>query len=195
MQIKIKKNVYVSHNATDSMKEYFKVNSGKWVDVETKHLFNNQYNTEYVRVHDSQIDEVRDDARIGKGKCCYCGALIEQGNECNKHDECKEYGIEWFTEKNTFFIANPKGADIVKQVSMEDEKKFGTFKLEQLAPPLNYYRLSNARERYTFRFDVKTQMFWMGDTIGNTRKRNLGIKAKSFKVEELKAYLTEQQTK
>lgn len=59
--------------------------SGKWVEIDTSFLFENQYNTteEYggERIFDGQIQKIEDDARIGKGRCKYCGAIVEKGQE------------------------------------------------------------------------------------------------------------------
>lgn len=38
---------------------------GKWVEVETTYLFNNQYNVEGLRLHDEHIVEIKNDQRYG----------------------------------------------------------------------------------------------------------------------------------
>lgn len=59
--------------------------AGKWVEIDTTCLFDNQYNTteEYgnLRIFDGDIVRIVDDARIGKGTCRYCGKLVTKGNE------------------------------------------------------------------------------------------------------------------
>ena len=59
--------------------------AGKWVDIDVKNLFNNQYNTteEYgnMRIFDADIQKIENDARINKGRCKYCGAIVERGHE------------------------------------------------------------------------------------------------------------------
>ena len=54
--------------------------TGEWVDIDTKCLFENQYNTTEEcgnkRIFDGQIQKIENDARVGKGKCKYCGAEI-----------------------------------------------------------------------------------------------------------------------
>ena len=192
MEVLIRKNVYTGE-MTKEQKEFFIENAGKWVEIETEHLFKNQYNTKNYRIYDTHIDAVRDDARIGKGTCVYCGSLINEGEECNKHEQCKEYGVEWFTKENTFFIANPNGIADVKPCRMKDEKHFGTFRLEQLDGVLNYYRLKNERQTFKFRFDPVEQCYWLGGVLGYTKRvKSLKIGAKSFNEDKLKEYLTEQ---
>ena len=59
--------------------------TGEWVDIDTKCLFENQYNTTEEcgnkRIFDGQIQKIENDARVGKGKCKYCGAIVERGHE------------------------------------------------------------------------------------------------------------------
>jgi len=191
MQIKIRENCFVSTcGYNPDSKEFIafiEANRGKWVDVETEHLFENQYNTEKFRVMDRHICAVREDARIGKGKCVYCGGLVSVGETCTKHDQCSAYGIKWFNAETTMYIAHPNGVPAVKECKMDDQKKFGTFRLEQLGGSLNYYRLKNARE--TFNFQYADGVFYM---LNGSPRKNLGIKAQSFSLKELKAYLDSQ---
>lgn len=209
MEILIKTNAYCSSiGSTDVAQKFFNENRGKWVKVETEHLFNDQYNTAKVRVHDSQVQAIRNDAREGKGKCKYCGSIVEAGNVCTKYieenkfgDKCSDYGIEWFTAKNTFFLARPNGIDpMPEKIKMEDEPKFGTYRLSYHDGGLDYYTLQNARTLIKFRWDTKNQCYWIGDTIGGTRCESfkskkapwyVQIKAKSFDESKLKAFLNE----
>jgi len=191
MQIKIRENAYVStcglNLSSKAFCDFVKENGGKWIDVETDYLFNNQYNTGKFRIMDSHISAVREDARIGKGKCEYCGKLVLVGETCTKHIDCEKYGIKWFTAENTAFIAHPNGFPSVKKISMDDEPKFGSYTLEHLDGSLNYYRLKNARE--TFNFLYADGVFYMLD---GSPKKHLGIKAMSFDEKKLKKYLEDQ---
>ena len=191
MEILIRSNAFVSTcgiNASSvEFKNWIVENGGKWVKVETDYLFTNQYNTEKFRVMDSMISAVRDDARIGKGKCIYCGTLVNEGESCTKKEDCSKYGIEWFTAKNTCFIAHPNGLPAVTKCKIEDEKKFGSFRLEHLDGALNYYRLKNNREKFEFLYC--NGYFYM---LGGGRKSHLGIKALSFNERDLKTYLQAQ---
>ena len=67
--------------------------TNKWVEIDTKYLFHDQYNTteEYgnQRIFDRDIKEIRDDARIGKGRCKYCGEIVEKGKEQEHYEREK----------------------------------------------------------------------------------------------------------
>ena len=216
MEIQIRKNAYVStlgygrgvRDAQKTMKDFVEAHGGEWVKVDTDNLFNNQYsllNHPYT-LNDSMVSAVRDDVRQGIGKCRYCGSIVREGEECTKYaskgmslinsalnrednqkTKCSEYGVEWFTEKNTPFIAHPDGFPAVPKISMDDEHKNGSFRLEQLSGSLNYYRLKNARE--TFCFLYRDGFFYMQS---GKRYKNLPIKASTFSNTKLKAYLETQ---
>lgn len=79
--------------------------AGQWITVETDYLFTNQYNTvpfkgctNGVRVEDKDVEMIIEDARVGMGKCLYCGSMVGPG------ESCCIYGIEWFTKRNTYFL-------------------------------------------------------------------------------------------
>ena len=102
MKVKIKKNAYVFAQSND-LREWLKKNEGKWFNVETKCLFNNQYNLKKYRVFDSMIEAVKDDARVNKGRCNYCGEIIIRGKE-EEHFLSKENNKDcencfWYKEK------------------------------------------------------------------------------------------------
>jgi len=189
MQVRIRKNAFVStcgihQSFKKEFAQFIKDNEGVWLDVDTECLFSNQYNVSGYRVMDSHIDAVKDDARIGKGKCIYCGKLVNEGDECTHSEECTKYGIDWFTAKNTAFIAHPNGLPLVVHCKCEDEKKFGSFVLEQFSGALNFYRLRNNRSKFEFKYC--NGYFYMEN---GGRKAHLGITAQSFKEDELKKYL------
>ena len=192
MKILIKKNAYIYANS-DKSREWLKENEGKWVEVETDHLFTNQYNTSNMRVLDSQVEAVSDDARIGKGKCKYCGSVLNEGEVCTKYllpnqfgDKCSDYGIEWFTPKNTYFLRYPNG---IKNIQVENVQlhsiKFGTYYFYTgMIESLGCYRLSNARQTINFKYDGN--MFEIHNGIGYKSVKNLPIPAKAM--EELKKW-------
>lgn len=65
---------------------------GKWNEVDTSTLFDNQYNLAVgVRVYDSSIDGVRFDERVGKVICPYCGAVLNAGEKCTARPQCSEH--------------------------------------------------------------------------------------------------------
>jgi len=170
MQIQIKKNAYVYAGASTEMREFLRTHEGKWLQVETDHLFTNQYNTKKWRIMDSMVAAVRRDARIGMGKCKYCGTMVKTGKTCTKHADCATYGIEWFTEKNTYFLRYPNGYDhkAVEILSISVPNiKIGTYYLESF-PSLGYYRLYNCRQTINFRY--QDGKFWVHNGIGLTQK-------------------------
>lgn len=72
----------------------------EWERVDTRALFNNQYNLVNVdcRVFDSDILAIVDDARINKGRCRYCGAIVKRGHEEEhyKEQESKKCDACWW---------------------------------------------------------------------------------------------------
>lgn len=64
---------------------------GKWIEVETKHLFSDQFNTVPIpgvselgmRIMMESVEEIEDDVRIGMKKCYYCGEQTRD-DKCNK---------------------------------------------------------------------------------------------------------------
>ena len=62
--------------------------TGAWVDIDTRCLFDNQYNTTEEcgnkRIFDVDIKRIEGDVRLGLGKCKYCGAIVKRGEE-EKH--------------------------------------------------------------------------------------------------------------
>ena len=50
------------------MNEFLVSNRNKWLDVDTTHLFDNQYNTERFRIYDAHVAAVKDDLR---GECAF----------------------------------------------------------------------------------------------------------------------------
>lgn len=61
--------------------------NGLTVEIDTKHLFHDQYNLypdlngRAERIFDGQIVRIIDDARPGMGRCRYCGKMIRRGEE------------------------------------------------------------------------------------------------------------------
>lgn len=178
MQVKIKKNAYIwAGNLRDVVKKL----EGKWLEVETDFLFNNQYNikTPAIRVYDSMIDAVKNDSREGMGKCKYCGTMIKAGNVCTKYTTekpskignnqpttCAEYGIDWFTPSNTYFLKYPQGVKCYPDEFLSIHPfniKIGSYYLE-CYPSLDYFRLYNSRQTINFKYDGK--MFFVHNGIG-----------------------------
>jgi len=89
---------------------------GTTIEVETNHLFKDQYNTvplpgvseNGLRVLDYIVDGVIDDDRIGRGKCSWCGHhSIKSEKGCQHCEKGLEY-MEWFDDyfKKMFAITS-----------------------------------------------------------------------------------------
>ena len=225
--------------------------TGEWVEIDTNCLFENQYNTTEEfgnkRIFDGQIQKIENDARINKGKCKYCGAIVEKGHEedhfiemeekkklcsmdeletkscfwkskdylgerkiknesrteiidgvaktievktieqkwipyCSHkekyggctHDKHREFGIEWFTEKNCFFLKYPNGFEQftlsdwakgswmvnhynnLKFVNLSYSKMLGSYSLEMEITEdrkhVKMFTLWNSRNRFRFQY-------------------------------------------
>ena len=51
----------------ENFKKWIEENKGKWVDIDTNYLFDNQYNTvSGFRIYDTYIDRIKDDVRTDK---------------------------------------------------------------------------------------------------------------------------------
>jgi len=223
MEILIQEDFYVSGSArfgnddTKAVHAWFEANKGKWITVDVSSLQENSYKTiDGVWVNDNNVQAVRDDARIGKGRCSGCGKVHTIGeSKCSEWKEgtiegvtpssCHGATIKPFTESNVYFIEHPNGLPRVKPLpkTKENERftnnefKCGSFSLEQLGG-LNRFRLKNARQTFIFLWDSKNQTYWTGDfSKVYTPRTSLcrghnRISASSFKEEELKAYLDTQ---
>jgi hypothetical protein len=114
----------ITYGRGNSLRDFLKENSGKWIEIDTKHLFNNQYNTESgYRIYDTMIDAIKNDAR-------------KKGVGYGVNGEIEDIAfLEWKGIK-------PHIIDIPK-------KKFGTYEFESMLG-LNYYRLRNSRQKIDF---------------------------------------------
>jgi len=261
MQVLLKKQIYAGHNATPIYKKFIEENAGKWVDVDTSCLFTDQYNTpgpDGVRLFDSQIDAVRDDARRDMGECRCCGALVRRGEEekhfverensacvldasgavltpcasgkcfwlqtrfigkktekrhrifengreismietwqyeekycshgeaCKKHgwpvcqcekSECRARGVEWFTEKNTFFLKYPEGRGVPALLVPGESVKFGSYTLVRDRWSWgddDFYTFANSRRRVLFVWDRCAEDWRVLRGIGYSGENNFG---------------------
>jgi len=83
--------------------------AGTELEVETKYLFTDQYNTgpikgvakQGLRIMDEYVDEVIDDVRIGRGKCNWCGKhSVKSEKGCEHCEKGQEYMV-WFNDERT----------------------------------------------------------------------------------------------
>lgn len=65
MQVKVSDNAncFGNSKAEQALHTFLVANRGKWLEVETEHLFDNQYNVEGFRLYDTHITEIEGDLR------------------------------------------------------------------------------------------------------------------------------------
>jgi len=159
----------------NKFKQWVKDNQGKEVEIDTSCLFHNQYNTiSGYRIYDTWIDSIKNDVRIGKKKCKYCGE-ITNGENCTKYKECN---LELFSDKNTFFIAHPNGKDKIKKLSFKDHLKNERF-YSCSSINGNYYRISR---RYNIDFVLVGNLIYITNNIGYTPLNKTGLTANEKKI-------------
>ena len=63
----------------DQLKQY----ADTWLELDVTQLHQNSYITKADRINltDKHIAKMEDDARIGKGRCKFCGKVVERGHE------------------------------------------------------------------------------------------------------------------
>lgn len=133
--------------------------------TETKTNENGERVTVNIRTTTEQVEKV----------CTYC----EWADGTRKADctnkECRQYGIEWFTPENTFFLKYPDGFASIPEVdklpargfvvdgrrlNAEYHKKIGSYRLCAILEYENgkpvgvrEYRVGNCRRNYVFRYE------------------------------------------
>lgn len=107
MKIKIKPNI-ANKYSTDYAEKIRQLES-KWVDVETEHLFPDQFNTTSpikgvsaigLRIYAIDVDEIQNDERIGRSRCIYCGRWTDTGKLCPNCEKGTDYMEEFFPGTN-----------------------------------------------------------------------------------------------
>ena len=89
--VKARVNLNKDINPTDRWWGVLRDVSGMTLDVETEHLFSDQYNTapipgvdnDGIRVMDWMVDYIIDDARPGKMRCGWCGRTQVIASACS----------------------------------------------------------------------------------------------------------------
>lgn len=105
MRIKIKKNAYV-YAEKSNLRDFLKANEGKWLEVETSYLFNNQYNTKNFRIFDTMVEEIQNEVRHLWCKNKYTGSMVIVGEEENYLQQCRAKirtaceGCFWYEKTN-----------------------------------------------------------------------------------------------
>jgi hypothetical protein len=134
--------VYASNILTKStmgLRKWLQDNVGKFIQIDTSYLFNNQYNTmNSYRIYDTMIDAIKGDVRK-KGK---------------------PYGVSSEPEEIAFLDWGGVKPQILPNIP---DKKFGSYQFES-SPSLNYHRFRNARQ--TINFIYSNGKYYVSNGIG-----------------------------
>lgn len=150
-------------------------NRGKWLSVDTDHLFNNQYNVDGFRIHDTDIQAVINDPRKDLAICKYCGEMIHETEPHLKEVECSIYGLNYL--KESFFINHPNGNDAIKEINLYlDHKKTGVYCFSSVNG--QYYRISR---RKNIEFVLAEGVPYIVG-IGYTHYKKAGLTANEVKI-------------
>lgn len=80
---------------------------------------------------------------------------VKLARPCTKY-ACRAYGVEWFTEKNTFFLKYPDGFNVPRLLVPREFVKIGSYTFERgdrFSADDLYYKLENNRVRVRFIWD------------------------------------------
>ena len=78
-----------------------RIYQGTWLDVDTDHLFRDQFNvktrqTGWVRIPAQYVSQVRNDARIGKKICLNCGkSSVYKDSLGRVHNSCPNCKMDY----------------------------------------------------------------------------------------------------
>jgi len=120
--------------------------AGKTVDVETEHLFNDQFNTADFRVMLKDVVEIIDDIRLDLKKCGYCGFSHIKLNaqtcpKCNNNDH--EYGLHPYIMPDQAYTQIAKGSKWALTSSKSSRQRYYLIKDNQgmrgASKPPNHY--------------------------------------------------------
>ena len=107
MKIKIKENAAATHYGM--YRRTLEMFQGKWLEVDTTHLFTNQFNVlrrpgiaPGVRISEADVELIENDERIGRSRCKLCNRVFFTGDNCPlcKEDE-KRYKEELIPGSST----------------------------------------------------------------------------------------------
>ena len=120
--------------------------TGEWVEIDTACLFHDQYNTTAnKRIFDRDIVRIVDDARIGMGRCKYCGAMVRRGEE-HKHfeeQENKTYsGCFWYQDR---LVSSTKQPPTVERTTSENGE---TVTRKTVTTVSQYEKVCTYKEKY-----------------------------------------------
>lgn len=136
----------VTYKGAPSLRDYLQKNVGEYVAVDTKFIFNNQYNTQTgFRLYDTMIDAIINDVRNNQ-------KIIDKA----------------FIEGDTIAFLDWKG--IKPQIQNIPKEKFGSYYFESY-PSLNYHRLYNSRQ--TINFIYYNGFYYQTNGIGYNKHKQI----------------------
>ena len=130
----------------DNPSSYIREIAGQVVEVQTEHLFNDQFNTEKFLVMQSDIVEIIDDIRADLRKCGYCGfshVTVDMSTcpKCINNDH--EYGLNPYLMKDEYYTTLPKGMKVPLTSSKSSRDRYYLIKDNQgmggAEAPINHY--------------------------------------------------------
>lgn len=108
MRVRLKANSHTHYSGNYS--EKLEAINGLWVEIDPTFLHNAQLNTMPIsgvtnvglRIYQKDIEEIKDDERIGRWRCDYCGSWDDTGKPCPSCDKGAAYMKEFFpgTKRN-----------------------------------------------------------------------------------------------
>jgi rubrerythrin len=90
MKIKINSVITTRYPMNDDYNKELKRLCGKWVKVETKFLFRDQFNVKNLRIMLRDVEAIEDDIRPYRKRCNYCGHHAAKSDKVCPH--CKQTG-------------------------------------------------------------------------------------------------------
>lgn len=125
MYVQISETAYMYGRYDNATRQFWKDAAGYFLEVETDHLFNDQYNTKQLRVLDSQVSRVVGDVRAQWCRNKYTGEMVKVGQEganieANAAKANKCIGCFWFRSQ---LVSTTKSAESTETESVETEVK------------------------------------------------------------------------
>lgn len=130
----------------DNPSGYIRDLAGKVVDVQTEHLFNDQFNTAEFRVMQADVAEIIDDIRVNLRKCGYCGfshITVDMATcpKCINNDH--EYGLNAYVMADEYYTTLPKGLKVSLTTSRSSRDRYYLIKdnsgMGGGGAPVNHY--------------------------------------------------------